>query len=193
MDSRGVLVAVSAAQLAAGIAGQLVALRERRSFDIALLGWRGQPERVARDSWLLGTGLSAPVAMFSIQAAATLRLGAGPSHAATRILGWLGATMACGYLIEREFRSAVSPAGWNPTTTPVAAAGFTLALAMAASGLRGEPASPAGRRAGRTGHRQSAAAPTLAGRLRELAELHKDGILSDDEFAAAKAKLLGGL
>lgn len=40
---------------------------------------------------------------------------------------------------------------------------------------------------------QPAAAPTLAGRLRELAELHKDGILSDDEFAAAKAKLLGGL
>jgi len=38
-----------------------------------------------------------------------------------------------------------------------------------------------------------AAEPTLAGRLRELADLHKDGILSDDEFAAAKAKLLGGL
>jgi hypothetical protein len=136
MGSRGVLVAVSAAQLAAGVAGQLVALRERRSFDIALLGWRGQPERVARDSWLLGTGLSAPVVMLSIQAAATLRLGAGPSRTATRILGWLGATMACGYLIEREFRGAVSPAGWNPTATPVAAAGFTLALAMAASGLR---------------------------------------------------------
>ena len=38
-----------------------------------------------------------------------------------------------------------------------------------------------------------AAEPTLAGRLRELADLHKDGILTDDEFAAAKAKLLGGL
>ena len=35
--------------------------------------------------------------------------------------------------------------------------------------------------------------PTLAERLRELAGLHSDGILSDDEFAAAKAKLLGGL
>lgn len=39
----------------------------------------------------------------------------------------------------------------------------------------------------------AAAKPTLAERLRELADLHKDGILSDDEFAAAKAKLLAGL
>ena len=39
----------------------------------------------------------------------------------------------------------------------------------------------------------AAAEPTLADRLRELADLHKDGILSDDEFAAAKAKLLAGL
>jgi hypothetical protein len=40
---------------------------------------------------------------------------------------------------------------------------------------------------------QAAAGPTLADRLRELAGLHKDGILSDDEFAAAKAKVLGEL
>lgn len=40
---------------------------------------------------------------------------------------------------------------------------------------------------------QAAAGPTLAERVRELAGLHKDGILSDDEFAAAKAKLLGEL
>jgi len=38
-----------------------------------------------------------------------------------------------------------------------------------------------------------AAAPTLSDRLRELADLHKDGILSDEEFASAKAKWLGGL
>lgn len=72
----------------AGVAGQLVALREGRSFDIALVGWRGQPERVARDSWLLGTGLSAPVVMLAVQAAATVRLGAGPSLTATRTLGF---------------------------------------------------------------------------------------------------------
>ena len=40
---------------------------------------------------------------------------------------------------------------------------------------------------------QAAAGPTLADRLRELAGLHNEGILSDDEFAAAKAKLLGEL
>lgn len=36
-------------------------------------------------------------------------------------------------------------------------------------------------------------APTLADRLRELSELHREGILSDDEFATTKAKLLSGL
>ncbi|WP_425574137.1 SHOCT domain-containing protein [Nocardioides bigeumensis] len=36
-------------------------------------------------------------------------------------------------------------------------------------------------------------APTLADRLRELATLHQEGILSDEEFASAKAKLLSGL
>jgi len=40
---------------------------------------------------------------------------------------------------------------------------------------------------------QAAAGPAIGERFRELADLHKDGILSDDEFAAAKAKLLGGL
>lgn len=33
--------------------------------------------------------------------------------------------------------------------------------------------------------------PDVAGRLRELADLHTAGALSDDEFAAAKSKLLG--
>lgn len=36
-------------------------------------------------------------------------------------------------------------------------------------------------------------APTLSDRLRELSGLHVEGILSDDEFAAAKAKLISGL
>ena len=35
--------------------------------------------------------------------------------------------------------------------------------------------------------------PTLSDRLHELASLHREGILSDEEFAAAKAKLLSGL
>lgn len=40
---------------------------------------------------------------------------------------------------------------------------------------------------------EATAGPTLAHRVRELADLHKDGILSDEEFASAKAKLLGSL
>jgi len=40
---------------------------------------------------------------------------------------------------------------------------------------------------------QAPAGPSVGDRLRELAALHKDGILSEDEFAAAKAKLLGDL
>jgi hypothetical protein len=43
------------------------------------------------------------------------------------------------------------------------------------------------------GATQTSAAPTLSERLRELADLHKDGILSDEEFTSAKASLLGGL
>lgn len=41
---------------------------------------------------------------------------------------------------------------------------------------------------------QAAAAPQQdeqVAKLQDLAQLHKQGILSDDEFAAAKAKLLG--
>lgn len=38
-----------------------------------------------------------------------------------------------------------------------------------------------------------AGAPSLTQRVRELADLHRDGILSDEEFAAAKAQLLSGL
>lgn len=37
------------------------------------------------------------------------------------------------------------------------------------------------------------ATPTLSDRLRELSALHQEGILSDEEFTAAKATLLAGL
>lgn len=39
----------------------------------------------------------------------------------------------------------------------------------------------------------SAPSSSLADRLRELASLHQEGILSDEEFSSAKAKLLSGL
>lgn len=43
------------------------------------------------------------------------------------------------------------------------------------------------------GASQGSAVPTLAERLRELSGLHKEGILSDEEFAESKAKVLAGL
>ncbi len=137
MVSDRVLVVVSAAQLAAGVAGQVVALRDGRPFDIAVVGWRGRHDRLSRDSWLLGTGLSAPVFMLATQLVTTARLAQRPSPVARRTLGALGVTMACGYLVEREFRVALSPSGCGPVVTPVAATGFVLSLAMAALGMRG--------------------------------------------------------
>ena len=88
-----------------------------------------------RDSLFLGTGLSAPVTMLVTQAVATLRLATGPSPAAARTLGVLGAAMACGYLVESEFREAFSPAALDRVVTPVAAVGFALSIAMARSAL----------------------------------------------------------
>ena len=37
----------------------------------------------------------------------------------------------------------------------------------------------------------AAAAPDLTAQLQQLAQLHDSGVLSDEEFATAKAKLLG--
>ncbi|HZJ07267.1 MAG TPA: hypothetical protein VFD59_17605 [Nocardioidaceae bacterium] len=135
MRSRTALVAISAVQLGAGVAGQLIALRDSRSFHIALIGWQGRTDRVAHDSWLLGTGLSAPVVMLTAQAIATARLAAGPSPNARRILGALGAAMTGGYLIEQEFRDVLSSSGWDPLVSPVAAVGFGLSATMALVGL----------------------------------------------------------
>jgi Short C-terminal domain len=38
----------------------------------------------------------------------------------------------------------------------------------------------------------AAAAPDPIAQLKELGELHKQGVLTDEEFAAQKAKVLGG-
>jgi hypothetical protein len=43
--------------------------------------------------------------------------------------------MTVGYLVEREFRAALSPGELHRVVTPIAAAGFTLAVAMAGLGL----------------------------------------------------------
>jgi hypothetical protein len=54
----------------------------------------------------------------------------------------------------------------------------------------GRASKPSARAQG-TAASQNPADPELAVRLKELAELHASGSLTDEEFAAAKAKLLG--
>jgi hypothetical protein len=136
MNRRQALVVVSGAQLIAGIAGQTLAVRRRLAFDIALISWRGRRDRVAHDTWLLGTGLSAPMTMLGTQAGATFSLAMCPDPLAERVLGLLGSAMVGGYLVEREFRAAMKPSGWNRAVTPVGAAGAGLAAVMAGLGLR---------------------------------------------------------
>ncbi len=62
---------------------------------------------------------------------------AGPL--APAILGSLGAAYVGGYLGERVVRERLSPGGWDPVETPVAATGLTLAAAMGFLGLRPLP------------------------------------------------------
>ena len=53
MERRQRLAAVSAAQLAIGVAGMVVALRRAHPYDVLWL--HGRPDAIARDSILLGT------------------------------------------------------------------------------------------------------------------------------------------
>jgi hypothetical protein len=134
MTVRSALVAVSAAQLAAGLAGQLVALRRRRNYDVGFM--RGSPEHVGRDSFWAGTAYSAPVTMLAIQAWATIQLRRGPDDGARRLLGMLGVLMVPGYLMERHGRAHLRPGGVDPVETPVVLAGLGLAAAMGVLGHR---------------------------------------------------------
>jgi hypothetical protein len=136
-SSRGPVTVVAVAQLACGVTGHLVALRRRLPYDVALVGMHGTTEHVGKDSWLLGTALSAPVTMLTLQALAAARLIAGPSVVATRALGALGVVMVGGYLGEQVVRERLSIRGWDPVESTIAAAGVALAGAMAVTGLQG--------------------------------------------------------
>jgi len=129
MAHRSVLVAVSAAQLAAGLAGQVVALRRRRHYDVPLM--TGSPDRVARDSWWFGTAFSAPSYMLATQAWALARLLRGPDERARQALRLLGTGMVGGYLAERQCRRRLTPGSLDPVETPIVLAGFGGAVAMA--------------------------------------------------------------
>ena len=121
MDDDRVLVVVSAAQLATGVGGLALALRRRHAFDLPF--WHGRPAAVGRDSLLMGTALSAPAVMLGAQAGAITALVRGPSPAARRLLGGLGAVMVAGYLAERLVRHRLVPPGWDAAESPVIVAG----------------------------------------------------------------------
>ena len=106
MSPRRLLVAVSAGQLAAGLTGQVVALRRRRPFDIAFM--TGSPAHVGRDSWWFGTAYSAPSYMLGSQAYAVAKLAAGPDDRARGMLRLLGTSMIAGYLCERFNRQVLT-------------------------------------------------------------------------------------
>src|SRR3712207_2843396 len=80
MASRRALVAASAIQLAAGLTGQVLALRRRRAYDIPFM--TGDPAHVGRDALWFGTSYSAPSYMLAAQAWAVARLAAGPHEPA---------------------------------------------------------------------------------------------------------------
>jgi hypothetical protein len=129
MDHRRRLAAVSAAQLATGVAGMVVALRREHPYEFLIL--RGRADKIARDSILLGTALSAPVAMLATQAVAIRSLLASDDPAAESIARLLGAVMVVGYLGEKQVRHRLRHP--DPVETTVAVTGIALAAAMAQS------------------------------------------------------------
>jgi hypothetical protein len=134
VTSRSALLAASAASLAASLAGQVLALRRRRSFDTPLLA--GSPRTVGRDSWWAGTALSPPAWTVAVHAAALARLAARPDPRAAAVLGWVGAALVPGYLQERLVRRRLTPAGAEPLETAAVVVGLTSAAAMAVLGRR---------------------------------------------------------
>jgi hypothetical protein len=129
MAHRQGLVAASAVQLAAGLAGQVVALRRRRHYDVPFM--TGSPDHVGRDSWWFGTAISAPSYMLASQAWAIARLLRGPDDRARKALRLLGTSMISGYLSERLCRRRLTPGNFDPVETPIVAAGFGGTIAMA--------------------------------------------------------------
>jgi hypothetical protein len=134
MAHRSTLVAVCAVQLAAQLAGHVVALRRRRHFDVPFM--TGSPEHLVRDWSWFGTAYSAPPYLVGPQVWALARLLRGPDDRARRVLRWLGTGMTAGYLSERCVRLRVRPGGFDPVETPVVVAGWGCAVALAVLGCR---------------------------------------------------------
>ena len=133
MDRDRLLGAVSAAQLTTGMVGMTVALKRRHPYDVPLL--HGRPDKVARDSVLMGTALSAPVCMLATQWVATRQLLRGARSPSDRVLGLLGATMVAGYFAEALVRRRLRPSSFDVVETPLLAIAIALSGAMTVLGL----------------------------------------------------------
>ncbi len=129
MTHRSALVAVSSAQLAAQLAGHVVALRRRRHFDVPFM--TGSPEHITRDWLWFGTAYSTPPYLLVPQIWATTRLRRGPDDRARWTLRWLGTCVTVGYLSERWNRVRMRPGGFDPVETPIVAVGWGGMIAMA--------------------------------------------------------------
>ncbi|SDC19822.1 hypothetical protein SAMN05660690_0889 [Geodermatophilus telluris] len=140
MTRRRALVAVAAVQLAAGVAGQALALRRRRAFDTPLLA--GDPARVGRDAWWAGTALGPPAWTLAVHGWALARLAARPDARAAAVLGWVGAALVPGYLQERLVRQRLASPAAEPAETAVVAVGLATAGAMAVLGAQASGARP---------------------------------------------------
>jgi hypothetical protein len=104
-----------------------VAIRRQHAYEFLFLA--GREDRVARDSLLLGTALSAPAAFLATQALAIRVLVEREDPDAVGILRLLGLTYVAGYLGERLVRERLRH--WEPVESSLAAAGIALAAAMA--------------------------------------------------------------
>jgi hypothetical protein len=130
------LLAVSAAQLAANVGGLAVALRRKHAYDFLML--HGRVANLHRDAVWMGTAFSAPVPMLVAQGWATTRLmlaTSRPRRPARLVLGALGSMMIAGYLGESQVRRRLRRSNWDPVESSVVAAGLSLATAMAIVGL----------------------------------------------------------
>ena len=134
-DHGQLLAAVSAAQLASGVAGMIVALRRRHPYDVFWM--HGQPDEIARDTLFKGTALSAPVSNLLTHAAMTAVVARRPSRRGEQALGGVGALLVAGYLGERLVRQRLRPSGWDRLESPLLVVAIGLAAAMAVLGLRG--------------------------------------------------------
>jgi hypothetical protein len=130
MDRARLLAAVSAAQLASGVAGMVVALRRVHPYDVFWM--HGHPDTIARDTLFKGTAFSAPVSTLVIQAALTAVMVRRPSRRVTQGLRALGVTMVAGYLGERLVRQRLRPSGWDALESPLIVTALGLSVAMAA-------------------------------------------------------------